>query len=666
MLSRISLRLRLSLMGVVLTLAPVAAILSLAWLQNHESRRAAASGLRNLAAEDLSHVASGITATCEVLHEQLNARLAGHLGMAAGLLESEGGLRLSRTVAVQWRVRQQETGEVRKVALRRVLLGPEAEAKRLDGFVAAARQAAGVDYTLFQSLGEKDGMVRIATTAADVGGRPATGTYLPAFGPDGKVDPLMAAIRSGRSFFGRVNAFGRWTATACLPLRLEAGEVNGMLCADLPEAEATAGLRSALATARIGRGGGVLVMHSKGTDRGRVIVPEHGAQARSADRQAVGAILGKSARFGGEGAEALVEYAALAKTGSSGRHLAAVRHYRPWDWVIAVTIPREEIDSAGNLLRDQLAAGEKRMLGAAAFGLLAAVMTCWIGGSHMARPIAAVAARLRQAVRQIEADAAMARQTGQTAAAAAREQLSWVESSQSSVDRAVGMGSANAGRAGELRDAAAGARRSAGGGLAQAESLVLVMREIDQAGREVGKVLDSLNQIALRTNLLALNASVEAARAGKAGQGFAVVADGVRALAGHCSEAAARAGELMGRASTASRHGSELTAAAARDIEEIRLRSAELDARAEAILQIGEEQGRTLSGFRGAVSGMARASREAVSALDSQQHAVLDLAAGAQEIAHAAGELEQVLAGAMRVERGQVQAQHLTERRPRR
>ncbi|MEL7199759.1 MAG: nitrate- and nitrite sensing domain-containing protein [Pseudomonadota bacterium] len=93
------------------------------------------------------------------------------------------------------------------------------------------------------------------------------------------------------------------------------------------------------------------------------------------------------------------------------------------------------------------------------------------------------------------------------------------------------------------------------------ERTITAMKQIQGSFDEVTKITDLIEDIAFQTNILALNAGVEATRAGEAGKGFGVVASEVRALAQRSSEAVTSIQQLMGEGADKIRDGAEQVAA---------------------------------------------------------------------------------------------------------
>lgn len=96
------------------------------------------------------------------------------------------------------------------------------------------------------------------------------------------------------------------------------------------------------------------------------------------------------------------------------------------------------------------------------------------------------------------------------------------------------------------------------------------MLEINHSSQEIGKIIKTIEDIAFQTNILALNASVEAARAGAAGKGFAVVAEEVRNLASKSADASKTSTQLIENSVAAVGNGMQIAEATFHALETVK------------------------------------------------------------------------------------------------
>ena len=182
------------------------------------------------------------------------------------------------------------------------------------------------------------------------------------------------------------------------------------------------------------------------------------------------------------------------------------------------------------------------------------------------------------------------------------------------------------------------------------QELQCSIQSLGQQAESVGKVMNVISDIADQTNLLALNAAIEAARAGEAGRGFAVVADEVRKLAENTMNATTEVGGSIKGIQAATQESVKRFAEAAESVSEATSLAETSGQALHEILAMAEDSSQSVAGIATAAEEQSATSEEINRAIDEINRIADETAAGmghsasaVREIATMSQELNQLL-----------------------
>ncbi len=175
-----------------------------------------------------------------------------------------------------------------------------------------------------------------------------------------------------------------------------------------------------------------------------------------------------------------------------------------------------------------------------------------------------------------------------------------------------------------------------------AETVSQSAEKVGQLGRnsdQIGEIVSVIDDIAEQTNLLALNAAIEAARAGEQGRGFAVVADEVRKLAERTSTATKEITEMIKTIQAETRAAVDAMQSGTQQVERGLKSTSQAGDSLHAIIQKSEEVGDMISQIATACSQQASATEQINGNVSQISRISMETAIGSQQSARACQEL---------------------------